>query len=205
MLPLAGRTPFARPPGNAAAVAAPPPCAVNVFFDFAPVLAYECPRARNGRSLKAAEELRPARPGPAPRRARHCSLRTRPVQGAGRRPPPQAVVERDAARAEPGSARPPSRARHRSWTFTRTVRPRALRDAIAAAYGLNPDRIVCGAGSDDMPVSYGPRIHRPWRGGHLHRARLRGLSDRHPCRRRCAGGGAGEASRPPMSTRSCRG
>jgi histidinol-phosphate aminotransferase len=27
---------------------------------------------------------------------------------------------------------------------------RALRDAIAATYGLNPDRIVCGAGSDDI-------------------------------------------------------
>jgi histidinol-phosphate aminotransferase len=27
---------------------------------------------------------------------------------------------------------------------------RALRDAIATTYGLNPDRIVCGAGSDDI-------------------------------------------------------
>jgi histidinol-phosphate aminotransferase len=32
----------------------------------------------------------------------------------------------------------------------RTAQLQALRDAIGAAFGLDPDRIVCGAGSDDL-------------------------------------------------------
>ena len=134
-------------------------------------------------------------PGPAPRRARHCSLRAGPVQGAGRRAPPQAVVERDAARAEPGGARRLSRGGGDSSSSIPTARQRALRDAIAATYGLNPDRIVCGAGSDEILYLLAHAYHRPRRRGHLHRARLPGLPDRHPRRGRHAGRGAGDGPR----------
>ena len=38
----------------------------------------------------------------------------------------------------------------------------ALRSAIGAAYGLNPDRIVCGAGSDEILYLVAARLYRPW-------------------------------------------
>ena len=36
------------------------------------------------------------------------------------------------------------------WRIIRTARPASLREAIGRAFGLDPDRIVCGAGSDDL-------------------------------------------------------
>ena len=90
-------------------------------------------------------------PSPAaPRRARHRRLCARQEQRAGRRQGVQAVVERDAARA---------RARRRSRPTTAVGEhledypdgsASALREAIGRAFGLDPDRIVCGAGSDDL-------------------------------------------------------
>ena len=89
-------------------------------------------------------------PGPAPRRARHCGIRPGPVQGAGRRPPAQAVVERDARSGRARRRWPPTARRRERSSSIPTARSGQLREAIAAAYGLNPDRIVCGAGSDDI-------------------------------------------------------
>ena len=124
-----------------------PPTLSTFSLISAPSLAYECPRSK---AEPQGHEPETRTPGPAPRRARHRALRAGPVQGAGRRAPAQAVVERDAARAEPGGARGLSRGGRRSSTSIRTARRARSAQAIAAAYGLNPDRIVCGAGSDEL-------------------------------------------------------
>ena len=42
------------------------------------------------------------------------------------------------------------RGRRRISRIIRTAPPPALREAIGRAFGLDPDRIVCGAGSDDL-------------------------------------------------------
>ena len=86
----------------------------------------------------------------APRRARDRRLCARQEQRAGRRQGVQAVVERDAARAEPEGDRGLSRRSASTSRIIRTARPSALREAIGRAFGLDPDRIVCGAGSDDL-------------------------------------------------------
>ena len=62
----------------------------------------------------------------------------------------QAVVQRDAARAEPEGDRRLPRRRPSTWRTIRTAPPPDLREAIGRAFGLDPDRIVCGAGSDDL-------------------------------------------------------
>ena len=51
-----------------------------------------------------------------------------------------------------------------------------LREAIGAAFGLDPDRIVCGAGSDDLLNLIARAYLRD--GDDLHDARLSGLPDR---------------------------
>ena len=65
---------------------------------------------------------------------------------------------------------------------------RTLREALAAAYGLNPERIVCGAGSDELLDAARAYLSLPRRRGDLHAARLSRLPDRHPRCRRDAGG-----------------
>ena len=67
-----------------------------------------------------------------------------------------------------------------------------LREAIAAKYGLDPARIVCGSGSDELLSLIAARLCGAGRRGHLHGARLSGLPDRDPGRRRHARRGAGE-------------
>ena len=53
-----------------------------------------------------------------------------------------------------------------------------LREAIGRAFGLDPSRIVCGAGSDEMLEPAGARLSAGRRRGDPHDARLPGLSDR---------------------------
>ena len=67
----------------------------------------------------------------------------------------------------------------------------ALREAIGRAFGLDPDRIVCGAGSDDLLNLLGARLSRRRRRGDPHHAWLSGLSDRDARHRREAGRRAG--------------
>ena len=90
------------------------------------------------------------RPAAAPRRARDRRLCAGQEQRARRRQGVQAVVQRDAARAEPEGDRGLQRGRRASARTIRTARRPTLREAIGRAFGLDPARIVCGAGSDDL-------------------------------------------------------
>ena len=54
----------------------------------------------------------------------------------------------------------------------------ALREAIGAAFGLDPDRIVCGAGSDDLLNLLARAYLKDGDEAILHDARLSGLPDR---------------------------
>ena len=76
-----------------------------------------------------------------------------------------------------------------------------LRQAIGDIFGLDPARIVCGAGSDDLLNLLAAPICRRRRGD-PHHARLSGLPDRHAGHRRQTGGRAGERISPPTSTPS---
>ena len=67
-----------------------------------------------------------------------------------------------------------------------------LREAIGRAFGLDPARIVCGAGSDDLLNLIGARLSRRRRRGDPHHPRLPGLSDRDARHRRQARGRAGD-------------
>ncbi len=62
----------------------------------------------------------------------------------------------------------------------------ALRVAIGRAFGLDPARIVCGAGSDDLLYLVARGYIARWRRSDLHEARLQYLSDRGAQRRRQA-------------------
>ena len=86
----------------------------------------------------------------ASRRARHRSLCAGQEHRARRCPRVQAVVQRDAARPEPATRSRPIGRSPTGWRTIRTAPRRALREAIGRAFGLDPDRIVCGAGSDDL-------------------------------------------------------
>ena len=68
----------------------------------------------------------------------------------------------------------------------------ALREAIGDVFGLDPARIVCGAGSDDLLNLIARAYLSRRRRGDPHHAWLPGLSDRHARHRRQAGGRAGE-------------
>ena len=61
---------------------------------------------------------------------------------------------------------------------------RVLREAIGRAFGLDPDRIICGAGSDEILNLLGAHLSQPGRRGDLDRARLPGLPDRDDGERR---------------------
>ena len=139
----------------------------------------------------------------APRRARHRGLCAGQERGAGRRQDPQAVVERDARSApSPKAIAAYQAAAHdlrglsgrRSDGFARSDRH--------APIGLDPSRIVCGAGSDDLLNLLARAYLARRRRGDLHHARLPDLSDRDARRGRQARGRAGERITPPMSMRS---
>ena len=55
---------------------------------------------------------------------------------------------------------------------------RVLREAIGRAFGLDPDRIICGAGSDEILNLLAHTYLCPRRRGDQHGARLSGVSDR---------------------------
>ena len=67
-----------------------------------------------------------------------------------------------------------------------------LREAIAAKYGLDPARIVCGAGSDELLSLLDQRLCRAGRRGPVHGARLSRLPHRDPRGRRHAGRRGGD-------------
>ena len=90
------------------------------------------------------------RPAAAPRRARHRRLCAGQEHRARRRQGVQAVVERDAARAEPEGDRGLQRGRHSIWRTIRTAPPPRCARRSAAPSASIPDRIICGAGSDDL-------------------------------------------------------
>ena len=82
---------------------------------------------------------------------------------------------------------------------------RVLREAIGRAFGLDPDRIICGAGSDEI-LNLLAHTYL----GHGDEAistdpRLSGVSDRDDGERRHQRGRAGEGISPPTSMRSWRG
>ena len=64
--------------------------------------------------------------------------------------PDQAFLQRDATGAEPQGGRRLQGRGRASRTATRTARRRRCRNAIAKLYGLDPDRIVVGSGSDEL-------------------------------------------------------
>ena len=68
---------------------------------------------------------------------------------------------------------------------------RAMREAIGRTYGLDPARIICGAGSDDLLNLLARAYLADGDRGDLHAARIFGLSDRHARHRRQAGGRCG--------------
>ena len=79
---------------------------------------------------------------------------------------------------------------------------RVLREAIGRAFGLDPDRIICGAGSDEILnllahtyLSHGDEAIS-------HRPRLSGVSDRDHGERRHQRRRAGDRTSPPTSMRS---
>ena len=81
---------------------------------------------------------------------------------------------------------------------------RMLREAIAAAYGLNPERIVCGNGSDELLTLLAQTYLSPGDEAIFTAARIPRLPDRHPRLRRHAGrragdGGDGERRRDPRA------
>ena len=86
----------------------------------------------------------------AARHPRHQPLRAGRKQRARRGEADQALLQRDAAGAEPEGDRRLQGGGRRARPLSRTAAATALRDAIARQYGLNPDRIVCGSGSDEL-------------------------------------------------------
>ena len=74
----------------------------------------------------------------------------------------------------------------------RKARRAMLREAIAAAYGLNPERIVCGNGSDELLTLLAQTYLSPGDEAIYTRARIPRLPDRHPRGRRHAGRRAGD-------------
>ena len=100
------------------------------------------------------------RPHPRPGILEIDALCARQEQRAGRRQGVQAVVERDAARPEPARDRGLQGLRRHLEDYPDGAAS-ALRDAIGRAFGLDPERIVCGAGSDDLLASACARLSRP--------------------------------------------
>ena len=126
-----------------------------------------------------------------------------PAKAARRASPRCSSCRRTRRRS--GRARAPSRPTSRSRAHLQDYPDGSateLREAIGRAFGLDPDRIVCGAGSDDLVESAGARLSRRRRRGDPHHARLSRLSDRDARHRRDAGGRAGDRLHRRASTRS---
>ena len=94
--------------------------------------------------------------------------------------------------------------RRRISKIIRTARRRELREAIGRAFGLDPDRIVCGAGSDDLLnllarayLADGDEAIHTTHGFLVYPIATLG-------ERRQAGGRAGDRTSPPTSMRSSR-
>ena len=62
----------------------------------------------------------------------------------------QALLERDAARPFAARRSRPSKRRCKGSSSIPTASSTKLREAIAAKYGLDADRILCGSGSDEL-------------------------------------------------------
>ena len=110
---------------------------------------------------------------------------------AGRQPGHQALLQRGRVRRAAG--RPCAAMRGAAAELHRypTAAATELRRAIGARFGLDPARIVCGAGSDDLIYQLCLVL---WRAGHRdrdERARLRHLRDRRQLCRRQGAQGAG--------------
>ena len=69
---------------------------------------------------------------------------------------------------------------------------RALREAIGRRFGLDPERILCGNGSDEILAAAGACLSAAGRRGALQRARVSRISDRHSRGGRDAGRRAGD-------------
>ena len=112
----------------------------------------------------------------------------------------QAVGQREPARHQPGGARGARRGgrRRRSIPIPTAI---ALREALGALHGIDPARIVCGTGSDELLNARRAGLRRAGRRGALRPLRLLGLRHRRAPLRRDAGGGAGRATTAPTSTR----
>ena len=128
----------------------------------------------------------------ARRRFQHRSLCSGQKLGAGRRQNPQALLERDAA--WPFAAR--DRGVSRRCRYALDAYPEgtasALRAAIGEKFGLDPARIVCGAGSDEMLHLLATAYIGAGDEGIFTAARLSRLQDRHSRRGRNAGRRAGD-------------
>ena len=163
------------------------PGTVNVFFDFAPLLAYECRRSKG--SLKAMNQ-RPVRPGPRP------GVLDIAAYVPGRSKAPAGVRLHKLSSNETPLG--PSPARDRGLSRGRgEARPLPRRRAARSPRGdfrdfrpqCRPHRLRCRLGRPPLP--HRPRLHRLRRRGHLYRARLRHLSDRDSRRGRHPRGRAG--------------
>ena len=109
-------------------------------------LAYECPRSKGSSTVM---NHRPARPGPRP------GVLDIAAYVPGRSKAPEGVrLHKLSSNETPLGPSPAALAAFAEAGKKLDVYPdgsqRALREAIGAAYGLNPERIVCGAGSDDL-------------------------------------------------------
>ena len=144
----------------------------------------------------------PVPPCPAPRRAGDRTLCAGQERGARRRQGLQAVLQRDAARPVAEGGRGLRRARRQLELYP-DGSSTALREAIGARYGLDPARIVCGTGSDELlsPARHMPMSGRATRASTAEHGFLV-YKIAHPRRRRHAGRRDGDATSPPMSTRS---
>ena len=122
-------------------------------------------------------------PRPRPEILDISPLCRRRVDGAWRQPGPEAVVQRGrvrrAARRAGGLSRSWPTRLHRYPDGDATE----LRRAIGARFRLDPARIVCGAGSDDLIYQLVPRLWRPGARHRHERARLHDLPDRRHLRR----------------------
>ena len=83
--------------------------------------------------------------------------------------------------------------------LSRGRRARSCAMRSRETYGLDPARIVCGNGSDELLTMLAQRLSEARRRGAVQRARVSRLSHRRTRQQRGAGGGAGEGS-----ARRCR-
>ena len=89
-------------------------------------------------------------PAPAPRGAAHRRLCRRRVEAAGRQPRHQALVQRGRVRRAARRRRGLRARGARSCTATPTAARPNCGARSARRFGLDPERIVCGTGSDEL-------------------------------------------------------